>query len=117
MSLSPDEFHMLHGDAVRKSLMMVEGHYGAFELLAYCSLRIEVDKQEKLFAIVRSTNTDRTYALVQQPDAWQWRAISAEDLHLLQQQLDSMTEAARECARGLLAAQSKASATGKSVPL
>lgn len=117
MSLSPDEFHMLHGDAVRKSLMMVEGHYGAFELLAYCSLRIEVDKQEKLFAIVRSTNTDRAYALVRQPGTQQWQAISAEDRYALQQQLDSMTDAARECARGLLAAQSNASATGKYVPL
>jgi tRNA U34 2-thiouridine synthase MnmA/TrmU len=108
MSLSPDEFHMLHGDAVRESLMTVERHDGAFELLAHCRLCIEVDKQERLFAVVRSTNTNRAYILVQQPDARQWRAISAEDLHLLRQQLDSMTEAARECARGLLAARSSA---------
>jgi hypothetical protein len=122
MSLSSDEFHMRHGDAVRESLMLLEGHNGAFELLAHCCLRIRNDKQERLAAVVRSTSTNRAHVLVHQPESdflqvGRWHPISAEDLYLIQQQLDSMTDAARECARGLLAAQSKASATGKSVPL
>jgi hypothetical protein len=105
MSLSPDEFHMLHGDAVRESLMTAEGYDGTFQLLAHCRLRIDIDEQERLFAVVRSTNTQQAYALVQQPGVRQWQPVSAEDLHLVQQQLASMTEAARECARGLLAAR------------
>lgn len=111
MSLSPDEFHMRHGDPVRESLMMLDGHDGSFELLAHCRLRIGDGKQERVFAVVRSINTNRAYVLVQQPESdfppvEQWHAMSAEELHLLQQQLDSMTDAARGCARGLLAARS-----------
>lgn len=108
MSLSPDEFHMLHGDAVRESLMTAEGYDGTFQLLAHCRLRIDIDEQERLFAVVRSTNTNRAYALVQQPEVGQWHPVSAEDLYLVQQRLASMTDAARECARGLLAARPSA---------
>jgi hypothetical protein len=121
MLLSPDEFHMRHGDAVRESLKLLEGHNGGFELLAHCYLCIGDHKKERLVAVVRSTNTNRAHVLAEQPGsdllhAERWHAISDEDLRLLQQQLDSMTEAAYECARGLLAAQSNASGTGKSVP-
>jgi hypothetical protein len=111
MSLSPDEFHMLHGDEVRESLMMLEGHDGAFELLAHCHLPTGDGEQERLYAVLRGTSTNRTHVLVQQPESefshvGQWHAISAADFRLLQHQLDSMTDAARECAQGLLAAKS-----------
>jgi hypothetical protein len=111
MSLSPDEFHMLHGDKVRESLMMLEGYDGAFELLAHCHLPARDAEQERLYAVVRSTSTNRAHVLVRQPKSeisqvGQWRAIAAADFRLLQHQLDSMTDAARECAQGLLAAKS-----------
>jgi hypothetical protein len=86
--------------------MRVEGHDGAFRLLAHCRLPIEVDKEERLFAVVRSTNTHQAYSLVLQPVVGQWHPISADDLHLFQQQLASTTDAARKCAQGLLAARS-----------
>jgi hypothetical protein len=90
MSLSPDEIHMLHGDAVRECLMTLEGHDGGFELLAHCPLRIGAPDQQKLFAIGRSTSTSRAQVLVLDPagnfpQVGQWRAISTEDLRLLQQ--------------------------------
>ena len=111
MSLSPDEFHMLHGDKVRESLMMLEGHDGPFELLAHCHLPAGDGEQERVYAVVRSTSTNRAHILVRQPESefphvGQWHAISAADFRLLQHQLDSMTDAARECAHGLLAARS-----------
>jgi hypothetical protein len=69
MSLSPDEFHMLHGDKVRESLMMLEGHDGAFELLAHCHLPAGDGEQGRLYAIVRSTSTNRAHILVRRPES------------------------------------------------
>ncbi len=111
MSLTPDEFHMRHGDAIRESLMMLDGHDGAFQLLAHCFLRIGDGKQERAFAVVRSTATNCAYFLVQQsggdfPRDERWHAMSPEERQLLRRQLDSMTDAARGYARGLLAARS-----------
>ena len=64
MPVSSDDFQLQHRGEIREALIMIEGEDGAFELLAHGWLAGSKGGDGRLFALVRSTNTDRVHLLV-----------------------------------------------------
>jgi len=87
MAASPDEFRLRYRGEIREALIMIEGNDGGFDLLACGWLTGRRD--EKLFALVHSTGTDRDHLLVRSGErdsrhVYNWHRIDPEALRELQ---------------------------------
>jgi hypothetical protein len=106
MAASADEFRLCYNGEIRESLIMIEGNDGAFDLLACGWL---TGDGEKLFALVRSTGTNRDHLLVRsgerdQRHVYNWHRIDLAALEELQTRIarlrvDRMTAATPRSAR------------------
>jgi hypothetical protein len=81
----PDEFQLRHSGEIREALITLEGDSGAFELLAHGIFPPSVRAPGALFAVVRSSGSDRVYLLVHpddpaRPRSREWHAAEAADL-------------------------------------
>jgi hypothetical protein len=87
-----NEFFLKHGGEIREALLMIEGDDGGFELLAHGWLADEEGGDSRLFALVRSRNTDRTHLLIHDSDpdprhVYHWHRIGAAALRVLQDRI------------------------------
>ncbi len=87
-----DDFKQQHSGEIREALIMIEGEDGAFELLAHGWLADSEGGSGQLFALVRSTRTDRIHLLVHdtEPDRhrpYSWHRMSRDALLVLQNRI------------------------------
>ena len=82
--MSPDDFYLRYAGEIREALIMIEGDSGAFELLAHGALDA-IAPEERLFAVVRSTESGAIRLLTQSEGAApagtpRWQEVPSEDL-------------------------------------
>jgi hypothetical protein len=92
MPVSSDDFQLQHRGEIREALIMIEGEDGAFELLAHGWLAGSKGGDGRLFALVRSTNTDRVHLLVHDTErdprhVYSWHRMSRDALQALQNRI------------------------------
>ena len=102
-----DNFMPQHSGEIREALIMIEGDDGAFELLAHGWLADSEGGSGQLFALVRSTRTDRIHLLVHdtEPDRhhpYSWHRMSRDALLVLQNRIARM-RVRSDCAPGAAA--------------
>ena len=79
--MTDDDFRLHHAGEIREALIMIEGDSGGFELVKH-GLTLTADREMEMpYALVRSTDSGRTYFLVREPPngehCWpQWQELS-----------------------------------------
>jgi hypothetical protein len=92
MPVSHDDFKLQHSGEIREALIMIEGNDGGFELLAHGWLAGSEGGNAQLFALVRSTGTDRIHLLVHDTErdprhTYRWHRMRRDALLTLQNRI------------------------------
>lgn len=83
--MTDEDFRLHHSGEIREALIMIEGDSGGFELVKH-GMMLAADREMELpYALIRSTDSGRTYFLVRQPPSeelrWpQWHELSDAEM-------------------------------------
>lgn len=81
--MTPDDFRLRYSGEIRETLIMIEANNGGFELLQHGSVSRGEETDRMPYAIVRSTESARTYFLVRDAETtppWRhWHDIREAD--------------------------------------
>ena len=83
--MTDNDFRLHHSGEIREALIMIEGDSGGFELVKHGMMLTEDREMELPYALVRSTDSGRTYFLVrespsEEPHSPHWHELSDSEM-------------------------------------